>query len=78
MKFIPKIDCYDEDRDEIIDAISYEVDRLGLDYADTFRATPERKGIEEHVAKQSCCGNWEGKHTCRSGRTYFIGCNYGH
>jgi len=31
-----------------------------------------------HEAKNSCCGSWQGEHTCRSGRVYRVGFNYGH
>ncbi len=71
-------ECEPEDRDELMEELTYQIALNDLEYADTYRATPEMDGIEKHVAKQSCCGSWEGKHTCKSGNTYFIGCNYGH
>ena len=66
------------DKAELINEINYQVAANSLDYADSYRATPTTKSIREHEAKVSCCGVWEGKHTCKSGVEYFIGCNYGH
>ena len=63
---------------ELLEELDRQVNYLQLEYVDTYRATPETNGIEEHVRKQSCCGVFEHKYTCASGRTYFLGCNYGH
>ena len=67
-----------EDRDEILGEIEYQVARMGLECADTYRWTQVEEGIEIHVQKASCCGSWESKYQCLSGTEYFIGCNYGH
>lgn len=74
----PLIQAAPDDLFEVMDELTYQINRLGLEYADTFRVTPVEDGIEAHISKQSCCGAWEATHTCKSGRTYFIGCNHGH
>ena len=71
-------ETHPDDDTELFDVLGYEIARNGLDYDDTYRATPEELGIEHHLKKQSCCGIYETKHTCKSGRTYYLGCNYGH
>jgi len=73
-----RIQCDPADEGEILDELTYQVSRLGLDYADTFRATPVEAGLEAHHAKRSCCAAWDVRYTCRSGRIYYIGCNYDH
>ena len=72
------LDALPEDMDEIIEELEYHIAKEGLCCADTFRVTPEFKDINEHLDKVGCCGIWEGKITCKSGRTYYIGLNHGH
>lgn len=77
MNIVP-FDCLAQDRDELLEELDYEVGRNGLEYADTYRATPIDQGYAEHAQKVGCCGVYETHHKCRSGNMYYLGCNYGH
>lgn len=66
---------------EVWEEIDYKAAKLGLEYADNFRAyvvgdeAGKQRFIEAH--KRGCCGSWEGGTTI-GGIKYVIGCNYGH
>ena len=64
---------------EVWDDLQYEIDRQGLEFADSFRAYRRRGSYlkEQFEAARGCCGSWEGQ-TVVNGEVWIIGCNYGH
>ena len=72
-------DLKPQDKEEVLVALSIMM--ADLQYADNARVTFTYGGThnwKKHVAKQSCCGQVDSVVRCRSGRQYFIGCNFGH
>lgn len=66
-----------KDRMEIAIAFSIEVSHL--EYADNFRIFPMSMTKEYWAAEQrGCCGSWNSQVKTKSGRLYWLGCNYGH
>lgn len=74
---IPEAD-FDEVQ-EIIDRWSTE---LEYDCMDNVRVAlvgdKEQEERYDQAEAGGCCGSFDIVHTCKSGREYRIGCNYGH
>lgn len=68
--------------EEIIEAISYEVGRNDLEYADNYRAYRHKDGKFQEdyddAVQHGCCGYWDIDYTDTHGDVWTIGCNYGH
>jgi hypothetical protein len=68
--------------DEVYGRLQRAIVEYRLEYADNFRFAPmdDPEGLAEfdEMAATGCCGSWEGSATDSSGRTWKVGCNYGH
>lgn len=66
----------------VFDFLHGEIQRRNLEYADNFRFAPsdDPEGLREfeEMREHGCCGSWEGSVADASGRTWHVGCNYGH
>lgn len=50
-----------------------------LDRVDNLRVYPLNQKSDFYAqAERGCCGSWNSQVKCRSGRFYWVGCNYGH
>ena len=59
--------------------VAFSIQVSHLDNPDNFRIYPirEREAFYAQAAR-GCCGEWNSQVRCSSGRTYWVGCNYGH
>ena len=68
--------------DEVLEAIHYEVERAGLEYADNYRAYRLRDDfLRTHFRKREargCCGFFKTTYRDTHGDKWVIACNYGH
>ena len=68
--------------EEIIEAITHEVEHGDLDFADNYRAYRHKdfKFIEDYNTAYAygCCGYLDMDYTDTHGDVWTIGCNYGH
>ena len=66
---------------EVWEALSYDVAREELEYADSYRAMPAYQATKDEVRAYqkavTCCGQYEGT-VIVDGRKWIYGCNYGH
>lgn len=71
-------DCvHRRDRAEVICAFAIEITHSPR--ADNFRVYPLNRTREYYKqANKGCCGRFDSQVKCKSGRIYWIGCNYGH
>lgn len=66
-----------EDLEQVKVAFAIQVSHLAG--ADNFRIYPLRDRDAFYAqAARGCCGEWNSQIKCRSGRIYWVGCNYGH
>lgn len=71
-------DCvHKEDKDEVMQAFVVEITHRPC--ANNFRVYPLSRAVEYYRhANRGCCGSFNSQVKCKSGRIYWIGCNYGH
>lgn len=68
--------------DEVYLALMDCIEEQGLECADNFRYSPsdDNEGLSqfEEIAESGCCGSANFQVQDATGRTWLVGCNYGH
>lgn len=72
---------YEQEYEQAMDDLHYEIARLDLEYADNYRVYryKDRAGFRKYRERElrGCCGSFESS-TIVNGKKWIIGCNYGH